>query len=115
MLPIPYLFQKYSPIAGSEDPNHDSEANVTARAVNVYKELGLYPFKSSGGFPLTSETDDEGLMGCLDIAEFLNDDWDVWDGDAFWGVSKISLTNGKIDTNFTLSTVTIGEVQLQMH
>ena len=95
----------YSPLAGSEDSNqYDSEANVTARAVNVYKGWAFTHFKSSGFLALTSaETDDEGLMGyALDIAEFLNDDWDVWDGDAFGEVSKISLTNGKIDTNLPL-------------
>ena len=46
----------YAPMAGSEGPNqYDSEANETARAVNVYKELGLYPFNSSGSGALTSD------------------------------------------------------------
>ena len=99
---------RYEPTLGPEgDSNTSNPYDSTGQIIPddtkiVYEELGLYPLAYGFG-QLDPELNDEDAVGhAIRTATFLNSDWDP-EGDAFFGISKITLKNGinKIDANFT--------------
>ena len=97
-LPIPRYMPTLGPEGDASGANpYDSSGQIAPDEAEIkYEALGMFPA------PLSDpEVDEEGLMGhALSVADFLNDDWSPLSA-RFVGVSKISLVNTKIDTNFT--------------